>query len=277
LSRLFRSGDDIRAVGLNGTGHPWNCRADCCESAPLPSHFFTFVWIGRNTRAVASPEKPRIATSQMETTMTDANSAPQASQTSMQPPRPPGARGRSPWLRPLAALGLLLGGVVLGATGYAATAGPDGSAWRQDMRLAFVQHMVARALDGAGASAAQEAKVHDIVAARFAELAPNPDDRAAMRKQALALLAAPAIDRAAVEKLRTDAVAKFDAKSKTIAAAVLEVADQLTPAQRTQLAAEIEVMAQRHAMAGPWGHHGGHWGHWGGPMMDGPDGAPDKN
>jgi Spy/CpxP family protein refolding chaperone len=87
--------------------------------------------------------------------------------------------------------------------------------------------------------------------------------------QALALLAAPTLDRAAVEKLRTDAVAKFDAKSKTMVAAVLDVADQLTPAQRTQLTAEIEAMAQRHAMARPWGHH---WGETGGP-----DGGPDKN
>jgi periplasmic protein CpxP/Spy len=211
----------------------------------------------------------------METMMTDANNSPQPAQSAPQAPQPPrGARGRSAWLRPLAVVGLLLGGVALGAAGYAATEAPDGSAWRQGMRLAFVQHAVAHALDSVGASAAQEAKIHDIVAAKFAELAPNPEERAAMRKQALALLAAPAIDRAAVEKMRTDFVAKFDAKSKMIVAAALDIADELTPAQRAQLAPEIEVMARRHAMAGRWGH----WGHWGGGrMMGGPDGAADKN
>jgi protein CpxP len=214
--------------------------------------------------------------------MTDANNAPKPLQGPPQTPRPSGgARRRSVW-RPTLVLGLLLGGVALGAAGYAATAAPDGSSWRESMRLAFVQHVVGHALDGVGASAAQEAKIHDIVAAKFAELAPNPDEQAAMRKQALELLAAPTVDRAAVEKMRIDAVAKFDAKSKTIVAAVLDVADQLTPAQRTQLTADIEVMAQRHAMAGPWGHRWGHWGHWGdGPMMGGPDdgadGGPDKD
>ena len=75
--------------------------------------------------------------------------------------------------------------------------------------------------------------------------------------------------------MRTDAVAKFDAKSKAIVGAVLEVADQLTPAQRTQLTAAIEGMAERHAMAGPWGHH---WGQWGdGPMTGRPDGGPEGN
>ena len=75
------------------------------------------------------------------------------------------------------------------------------------MRLAFVQRMVEHALDGVGASSEQEAKIHDIVAARFAELGPDPEARSAMRKQALDLLGQPTIDRAAVEKMRLDAVA----------------------------------------------------------------------
>ena len=93
-----------------------------------------------------------------------------------------------------------------------------------------------------------------------------------MRKQALALLSAPTIDRAAVEKMRLDAVARFDAKSKTVAAGLLDIADQLTPDQRTKLATHLEDMAQRGPMGGPWGH----WGHWRhGPMMGGPEDGPD--
>ena len=164
--------------------------------------------------------------------------------------------------------GFLVGGVALAAGGYAATTGAaDGPGWREGMRLAFAQRAVTRALDSVGASSAQEAKIHDIVAARFAELGPNPDERAAMRKQALDLLAAPTVDRAAVEKMRLDAVAKFDAKSKTVAAGLLDIADQLTPDQRAKLAAHIEAMAQRGPMGGPWGH----WGH-GGPRDHGPGG-----
>ena len=211
-----------------------------------------------------------------------------------QPPRlaPPAAptgpaRGRSPWVRRLTLAGVVLGGVGLAAGGYAATAGADGAGWRDGMRLAFAQHAVARALDSVGANAAQEAKIHDILAARFAELAPNPEERAAMRKQALDLLAAPTIDRAAAEKLRADAVAKFDAKSKVVLAGLLDAADQLTPEQRTKLAQRIEAMPARGFAGGPWSH----WGHWGpggpggpGPMGgpqggpdDGPDAPPDRN
>jgi Spy/CpxP family protein refolding chaperone len=170
----------------------------------------------------------------------------------------------------------MVGGFGLAAVGYAATTA-DGPGWRDGMRLAFAQRAVSRALDSIGASAAQEAKIHDIVAARFAELGPNPDERAAVRKQALDLLAAPTIDRAAVEKMRLDAVARFDAKSKTVVAGLLDIADQLTPEQRTKLAAHIEAMAERGPMGGPWGHwgHGGHGGH--GPTTDDSDGGPDKD
>ena len=56
--------------------------------------------------------------------------------------------------------------------------------------------------------------------------------------------------------------------------AVLEIADQLTPAQRTQLAAHLNEMAQHGPMGGPMGPWGG-WRHH--PMMDGgPDGGPDS-
>lgn len=208
--------------------------------------------------------------------MTDTNSTVQQPHSLPQTTHSTGGR-RSAWLRPLALAGFIVGGAALAVGGYAATAtnAEDGMAWREGMRLAFVQHAVSHALDSVGATAAQEAKIHDIVAARFAELGPNPKEHAAMRKQALDLLAAPTIDRAAVEKMRLDAVAKFDAKSKTFAAGLLDIADQLTPEQRTKLAAHIEAMAQRGAMGSPWGHWG-HWGHSGhGPMMGGPDNGPD--
>jgi periplasmic protein CpxP/Spy len=179
---------------------------------------------------------------------------------------------RTHWRRPLTFAGLFVGVLALGAGAYAATGATD-MAWRESMRLAFVQRAVSHALDGVGASAEQEAKIHDIVAAKFAELGPIPEERAAMRKQALDLLAAPTIDRAAVEKLRLDVVAKFDARSKTVAAGLLDIADQLTPDQRTKLVAEVEAMAERGPGKGPWGG----WGHWGHGMRGGPDGDPDRN
>jgi Spy/CpxP family protein refolding chaperone len=182
-------------------------------------------------------------------------------------PEPRLRSGVFTWPRAFAFAGVLAGGIALGALGaggLAIAAGMDHFGWNHGSRLAFVQGAVTRALDSIGANAAQEARIHDIVAAKFAEIAPDPKQHEAMRKQALDLLAAPTIDRAAVEKLRADAAANFDAKSKLVVGGILDIADQLTPAQRAELTARIGEMAEH----GPWG-----WRH--GQMDDGPNGAPD--
>ena len=153
--------------------------------------------------------------------------------------------------------GVLMCGVALGVGGFAAAAtGMDHFAFRQGARLAFAQGIVAHALDSIGASSEQEGKIHDIVAAKFAEIAPKPEEHEAMRKQALALLGAPTIDRAAVEKMRTDAVTAFDAKSKALVGGLLDIADQLTPQQRAELTAEIAEMPHHGPMMGWGGFHG---------------------
>jgi periplasmic protein CpxP/Spy len=188
------------------------------------------------------------------------------------PPPLPTPRARfSSWRGALAITGALAFGVMIGAGGLAVAAGMEHFGWRQGWRLAMIQEGASRMLDSIGANAEQEAKVHDIIASRFAEIAPDPKQHEAMRKQALDVLSAPTIDRAAVEKLRTDAVANFDAKSKLVVSGVLDIADQLTPAQRTQLAARLSEMAQHGPMGGAWGG----WPHH--PMIeDGSSGAPDS-
>lgn len=205
--------------------------------------------------------------------MTDIDHVPLQPEPPLYQPPQDNRKGRSArWPRAVAMIGVLIGGVALGAGSYAlAAAGMDRLGWQRGAHLAFVQGAISRALDSVGASAEQEAKIHDIVAVKFAEIAPNPGDHEAMRKQALDLLAAPTIDRAAVEKLRADFIATFDAKSKTLVSGLLDVADQLTPAQRAQLAVEIAQMPHRGPMMGPWGgeHHG--------RMMDGGDGGADKD
>jgi Spy/CpxP family protein refolding chaperone len=177
-----------------------------------------------------------------------------------------GGRGPRRWAAPAVLAGALACGIALGFGAYAATASTETAGWRQGVRLAFVQHMIGRALDSVGASAEQENKVHDIVVARFAEIAPDPEEHAALRKHALELLAAPTIDRAEVEKVRAQAVATFDAKSKAVVGGLLDIADQLTPDQRAKLAAQIEAMpAHGPMMMGPWGG-----GRHGGPMFGAP-------
>jgi Spy/CpxP family protein refolding chaperone len=199
--------------------------------------------------------------------MTDNNNATFPPEPQTEAKRDLGGRRPRRWVMPTILAGVLVGGVALGLGAYAATAATDPAGWRQGVRLAFVQHVIGHALDSVGASAEQEAKVHDIVVAKFAEIAPNPEEHAALRKHALELLAAPMIDRAEVEKMRTQAVATFDAKSKAVVGGLEDIADQLTPDQRVKLAAEIEAMPQRGPMLmGPWGGRS-----HGGPMFGAPD------
>jgi Spy/CpxP family protein refolding chaperone len=175
----------------------------------------------------------------------------------------PGARRRRS--ASLAMAGILIGVVAFGAGGLAVATGMDPMAWRQGATLALVQRVVAHTLDSVGASADQEAKIHDIIASKFEKIAPNPEEHEAMRKQALNLLAAPTIDRAAVEKLRAEAVAKFDDKSKAFVGGVEEIADQLTPEQRVKLADELAQLRPH----GPMGFEPGRLG--------APDTQPDKD
>jgi periplasmic protein CpxP/Spy len=222
-----------------------------------------------------------------EIVMTDIDHVPLLPEPPLRESAPGDDRKRSfPWRRSLALVGVLVGGLAIGAGSFAFAAGDDQSGWKQGLRLAIVQHLVAHALDAVGATAAQEAKAHDIIAAKFAEVAPESKQREAMRKQAVELLSAPTIDRAAVEKLRAEAVANFDAKSKAIVSGLLDIADVLTPPQRAQLSAQIEEIGKHMEEMGKhmeeMGRHGpmggAHHGRWmDDEPSDGPDSGPDKD
>ncbi|MFT4131274.1 Spy/CpxP family protein refolding chaperone [Labrys sp. (in: a-proteobacteria)] len=162
------------------------------------------------------------------------------------------------WPRVLVLGGAMAAGIALGAGGLAAAAVMGGGGWHHGPRLERIQNFVRMSLDSVAATSEQEAKVHDIVAAAYTDLAPKPEDRAAFRKQAIDLLRAPTIDKAAVEKLRSDFVARTDAKSKRFVEAVLATADVLTPEQRAKLADRADL----------WRPHG--------PMMGGHRGHPDR-
>ncbi|WP_181161217.1 Spy/CpxP family protein refolding chaperone [Labrys okinawensis] len=181
------------------------------------------------------------------------------------------------WPRVLVLGGAMAAGIALGAGGLAAAAVMGGGGWHHGPRLERIQNFVRMSLDSVAATSEQEAKVHDIIAAAYTDLAPKPEDRAAFRKQAVDLLRAPTIDKAAVEKLRSDFVARTDAKSKRFVEAVLSVADVLTPEQRAKLADRADLWAQRGPMMGGHrGHHDGH-GRPGRPDDGGQDGDNDDN
>ena len=190
-------------------------------------------------------------------------------------PVPPVARG-SIWRRGALGVGLVVGGFALGAVTLASAGGMPwhGNHWGGHWggpRIGMIQHVVHGALENVGATTAQEDKIHDILAATYTDLDRDKAGHEQFRKQVLDLMRAPTIDRAAVEKLRSDRVAAFDAKSKTIVNAVLDAAGQLTPEQRGKLVQQAEDRMEHHGWGG-WRHRGDEHD---GPAHDGDHGGGD--
>ncbi|WP_413991581.1 Spy/CpxP family protein refolding chaperone [Labrys okinawensis] len=183
------------------------------------------------------------------------------------------------WPRILLLGSTMAAGIVIGAAGLAGAAMVgDHMGWRQHgPRLEHIQNFVRMSLDSVAATSDQEAKVHDIIASAFTDLTPKPEDRMAMRKQAIDILKAPTVDKAALEKLRTNFVADADARSKRFLDAVTQIADVLTPDQRAKLAERAEAWADRGPMMdGEHHRHGGRRDGWNGPGDDGPGGPQDQ-
>ena len=163
------------------------------------------------------------------------------------------------WRRPVLVGGALLAFLAAGAGGAAFGAiATDVTHGHGGWRLAPLQRMIRSALDGVGATTVQEDRIHDIVATGSMNVMNGPDDRRATRLKMLDLLRAPTIDRSAVEKLRQDQVARYDARSKAMVGMILDAADQLTPEQRLKLGDRAAAMMMRQ----------------GGPDDGGPDGRP---
>jgi periplasmic protein CpxP/Spy len=102
------------------------------------------------------------------------------------------------------------------------------------------------------ATTEQQDKLRAIVKAAVKDLLPLLGERQAAHERARDLLTRPAIDRAELEKFRSEHMAMWDTASKRIAQALGDAAEALTPQQRQKLA---EFLAERR---GFW--HGWHRG-----------------
>lgn len=91
----------------------------------------------------------------------------------------------------------------------------------------------------------QKTKLEAIAKAAAKELAPLRDKARDARKRAVELLAAPAIDREALERLRAEQIQSAEAASKRLTRALADVAEVLTPEQRKQLAERFQKRAGR--------------------------------
>jgi protein CpxP len=166
---------------------------------------------------------------------------------------------------------LLLGGVVLGglvtAGAVAAVAGgmkgEDGHGWGRG----WGHHgwdrgghgggpdggpgperglrMIGKALNFVDATPEQEKKIREIVETAFKDFGSMRQEMRGTRDEALNLFRAATVDRAAVEKLRVERLARMDDMSKKMANAAVEIAETLTPEQRVKLADEIDNMKSR--------------------------------
>jgi periplasmic protein CpxP/Spy len=90
------------------------------------------------------------------------------------------------------------------------------------------------------ATEAQQHKLGPIVKQAAKELLPLREKVREARRQGLALLSAPSIDRAAIERLRAEQIGAADEASKRFVRALADVAEVLTPEQRKTVAARIE-------------------------------------
>jgi periplasmic protein CpxP/Spy len=100
---------------------------------------------------------------------------------------------------------------------------------------AMVEHKVARVLSHVDATEEQKGKVTAIAKAAAADLAKLGFPPREGRVKFLALIRADKIEPEAIEALRVEQGAKWDAASKRIAQAVSEAAAVLTPEQRREL------------------------------------------
>jgi protein CpxP len=90
------------------------------------------------------------------------------------------------------------------------------------------------------ASSEQKSKINAIAQKAADDIFELRAKHLEARKQVIATLAAPAIDRAKLETLRADQMKLADAATKRLTDAVADIGDVLTPAQRADLAQRVE-------------------------------------
>jgi periplasmic protein CpxP/Spy len=115
------------------------------------------------------------------------------------------------------------------------------------------------------ATTEQQDKLRAVVRSAVQDLLPVREKLLSARATARDLLTQQTIDRAAIEKLRTDQIAVHDAVSKRLVQAVADAADILTPEQRRRLSSMLPPRGGPWGGGwggGPWGR--GPWGNWGG-------------
>jgi len=95
---------------------------------------------------------------------------------------------------------------------------------------------VTQMLDAVGASDDQKTKIGAILHTGFEPMAKLHEDMGNTHKALHQILAAPTVDRAALEQLRAAEVARIDSASRAATGAMADAAEVLRPDQRAKLA-----------------------------------------
>jgi len=133
-----------------------------------------------------------------------------------------------------------------GAAGAMGGGGMGGGMGHQMMEIGmkhgghFAGRGLKRAFSAVDATAEQEDRIWAILDDTRAELRPVMREFRDTRKEVMELLAAPTIDRAAIEALRAERIAAIDEASKKLTAATIDAAEVLTPEQRTKFAEQLK-------------------------------------
>ncbi len=117
---------------------------------------------------------------------------------------------------------------------------------RDGIPVQLVEHRVDHVLGKVDATPDQKSRVNAIIEAAAHDIDPLRLQMAGTRDQAVALLEAPQIDRAAIEQLRVQRIATMDKITQRLSAAIEDAADVLTPEQRQKLGHDLAEMHQQH-------------------------------
>lgn len=160
----------------------------------------------------------------------------------------PSHNTRRPWRR-LTIASLIAGLAASLGAGFAhAHGGPGGwggshRGWDSSDPQAMQRHAEARVkrmLSGIDATEAQQKKVAEIMAAAMTDLRPLREQARDARREAMAILSKPQIDRGALEALRAKQAQVVDQISRRMTQSLADAAEVLTPEQRAKLAERME-------------------------------------
>jgi periplasmic protein CpxP/Spy len=164
---------------------------------------------------------------------------------------------------------LLAAGSLVALAAYAQAPNPAPPAGRAapsaEHMAKAMDHRISGMLKAVDGTPEQKDKLTKLAQAAMADMKPLREQQMAARKKGMELLAAPTVDRNALEQVRAQQTSLQDAISKRMTQHMADAAEVLTPAQRSKLA---ERMKQHGEHGGMRGGHGGR-GHGRGGDMGG--------